>query len=176
MNNDIQIYNLLDEWIRNKKPLSGNYADYQTVPKCICCSWMDIHSDDDSGVDKDNPFFYIKPLWWDKDAAIIHIVDDKWEMSIPDGEVIKINAYNLHALVPIQLAKKVVELNSIEFDEFKEWDNSVYEGMQSEDIKIIWVWYDVENDKFFRHNQYDYFSNNDDYYSLIKTGISAKND
>ena len=164
-NQNIEMYQVLDTWIKHNKTLSGNYADYTSVPNCICCSWMDIHSDDGSGADKDNPFFYIKPLWWDKDAAIIHIVNDKWTMTIPDGEIIKFDAYHNHALVPIQLAKKVVKLNSVEFDEFEKWDNSVYEGMQSEDVRLVWFWYNINTDEYHTkgYNKIDYSS----LYSLI---------
>ena len=100
---------------------------------------------------------------WDKDAAIIHIVDEKWTMTIPDGEVIKMDAYHFHALVPIQLAKKVVELDSVEFDEFKKWDTAVYEEMQSEDVRLVWFWYDINTDIYYlnycdEYNKFDYLS------------------
>lgn len=138
--------------LRLSKYKTSNFADYRN--SCICCGWMEIHEDKDNLGDSNNPFFTVKPLYWDDEAVFIFKPHKKWHsLSKEDflaGKKIaglKINkesfvfdARKYHALVPNDIAKKLKA--DPEFEKTQEYKNFAESCCKEVSPKLVWKWND----------------------------------
>lgn len=125
-----------------RKALTGNYADYVLCKPHVCCGWMDLHSDDDYGVTEEQPYFRIKPLYWDSNARLVVTNDKGLFVALePTLQVIVFNGMRLHGLVPVEVAEELVERQDTNG---KLYNLLTLITQDSEcNPKMIWDWLDV---------------------------------
>ena len=130
-----EIFKLIQNFIRKNKIKGSNYTDYDKIPKCTMCSYVDLHSDLDFGVTERKPYFHIKPLYWSKTGSLVHQYRHKWYKTKFNGSIIKFNALRDHGLVPDAVADRLVTENKV-FE--NKWLSTA--SFTSGDVKLVWIW------------------------------------
>ena len=132
-----EIFKLLQTYIRKNKIKGDNYSDNYKIPSCTMSSYVELHSDKDFGITENNPYFYIKPLFWKDGVSLIHQYGNKWYKTKFNGDIIKFNALRDHGLVHDSVADRLVLENRI----FKnKWLQEAPHTVGS--VKLIWIWLD----------------------------------
>ena len=118
-----------------------NFADYKLCAPHVCCGWMDMHDDTNSGVTAENPFFRIQPLFWDADAAlVITDDDDEFVMVERTADVIEFNGTKLHGLVPRIVATELVSRQDLLGPAYQTFESMVSCGLFAP--RMVWDWVD----------------------------------
>lgn len=160
------VYSTDDLVLKLSTPLTRAVADHNTLAPYVCCGYMDLHDDLNSGATSDKPYFYLRPVYWHESAVlVVSGVDNlfhairreqyegcspiKYEQSdvefLPSG-AIKFNAAKPHGLIPESLVDEVLNLpsndsTSAALDLLQEF---LVEARLP--VKMAWVWYD-DNDR-----------------------------
>lgn len=115
---------------------TANYADYLRAEPYVCCGWMDFHKDEPAH-GGDSGFWTIQPHFWSRKAAFVHKVDGRYVLVMPTKKKVTFNYRKPHALLPIELAKKVIEKQHFRFAEYRKFKSGVEKEVQA---KLVWTW------------------------------------
>lgn len=116
----------------------GNWANNETIARYVGCSFMDLHDDVDYGVTPEQPYFWIRPVYWDPAAYLVVSDDNVFQIIERTDRVIQFDATKQHGLIPWLVALELIERQDDQgpmYQEFEFWCRD-HLGLP----KLIWEW------------------------------------
>ena len=118
----------------------GDYADFDQQLDLAYSGYIYFHNDIGQGCTRSKPSMTIQSVYAHQDAVIVHKENSQYRIYTPVvGEVFTFDAAKAHALLPRDIAEKVVHYQSTTPQRVL-FKNKMNGSQMDTEVRLVWKW------------------------------------